>query len=561
MLTHLSTRDFVIVDQIDLDFSPGFTVLTGETGAGKSILIDALSLAMGGRSDPGQVRHHCDRAEISAMFDISSLPELAEWLASNSLQGDPDTCLLRRTIDTNSRSRGFINGHTVTLQQLRHAGEYLVDIHGQHAHQSLLRPAVQRDLLDAYADNGELAKEVKNAYQHWQRLHQQWITWEQNSAEYQQERELLEWQCRELTDLNFSVEEWQTLQSDHGRLSHTASLLEMTEMGLEVLSESETAAISQINTVINQLHNLLDYDENLKTVLELLESAQVELQEGVYELKHYKHHLDLDQHRLQEIEERLAAVHAATRKYQIMPNDMPDFLIKITDRLAELKAVQEVGALLENEKTARKTYLKLATKLSKTRDKAAQLLAQQVSASMQTLAMEGGQFFVALLPLEQGNASGLEQIEFQVSAHKGLPLKSLEKVVSGGELSRISLAIQVITSKIGSAPTLIFDEVDAGIGGRVAEIIGNLLKKLGKERQILCITHLAQVASTADQQWQVNKITDRSNGKQVASRITVLEKQARIEEIARMLGGMKITETTRKHAAEMLLNGAKKIIE
>jgi len=555
MLKHLSIRDFVIVDEIDLDFSPGFTVLTGETGAGKSILIDALSLVMGGRGDASQVRYHRDRAEISALFDINLLPELAEWLVKNALQGDPDTCLLRRTIDANGRSRGFINGHTVTLQQLRNAGEYLVDIHGQHAHQSLLRPTVQRDLLDSYADNGELVKAVKNAYQHWQRLYQQRIAWEQNSANYQQERELLEWQQQELASLNFSPEEWQTLQTDHSRLSHVASLLEAVEKGLDVLSENETAAISQINAVITQLHNLLDYDNNLKTALDLLESAQVELQEGVYELKHYKQHLDLDPHCLQEIEERLVTVHAAARKYRVIPDELPGLLIKITHRLTELNAGQADGAFLESEIAAKNTYFKLAGKLSKTRKKAGQLLAHQVSTSMQTLAMEGGQFSVALLPLEPGNAGGLEQVEFQVSAHKGHPLKPLDKVVSGGELSRISLAIQVITSKTGTAPTLIFDEVDAGIGGRVAEIVGNLLKKLGEERQILCITHLAQVASTADQQWQVSKSTDQSNSKQVSSRITVLRKQGRIEEIARMLGGMKITETTRKHAAEMLQNG------
>lgn len=555
MLTHLSIRDFVIVDEIDLDFSPGFTVLSGETGAGKSILIDALSLVMGGRGDVSQVRYHRDRAEISALFDISLLPELAEWLTNNTLQGDPGACLLRRTIDANGRSRGFINGHTATLQQLRNAGEYLVDIHGQHAHQSLLRSAVQRDMLDAYADNGELAKAAKSAYQHWQRLYQQRIAWEQNSANYQQERELLEWQQHELTNLNFSPEEWQTLQTDHSRLSHVASLLEAVEKGLDVLSENETAAISQINAVVVQLHNLLDYDSNLKTALDLLASAQVELQESVYELKHYKQHLDLDPHCLQEIEERLATVHAAARKYRVIPDELPGLLIKITSRLAELSAGEADDVLLENEIAAKNAYFKLAKKLSKTREKAGQLLAQQVSSSMQTLAMEGGQFSVALLPLEQGNAGGLEQVEFQVSAHKGHPLKPLEKVASGGELSRISLAIQVITSKTGTAPTLIFDEVDVGIGGRVAEIVGNLLKKLGEERQILCITHLAQVASTADQQWQVSKSTDQSNSKQVSSRITVLGKQGRIEEIARMLGGMKITETTRKHAAEMLQNG------
>lgn len=558
MLTHLSIRDFIIVDKLDLDFQPGFTVLTGETGAGKSILIDALSLVMGGRGDASLVRFNRDSAEISALFDISSLSELAEWLTNNTLQGDPDTCLLRRTIDANGRSRGFINGHTVTLQQLRNAGEYLVDIHGQHAHQSLLRSVMQRDLLDAYADNRELVKEVKTAFQHWQQIYQQRMAWEQNSAEYKKERELLEWQQHELKKLNFLSDEWQELQSDHSRLSHVASLLEAAEKGLNVLSESETAAISQLNTVIYQLNNVLDYDSNLTTALDLLSSAQVELQEGIYELNHYKQRLDLDPQRLQEIEERLAAVHAVARKYQITPNELPDLLAKITSRLAELNVSQDNDAILQQEIAAEKTYLKFARKLTKSRENAGQLLANQVSSSMQMLAMEGGQFAVVLLPQAQGNAGGLEQVEFQVSTHKGLPLKPLDKVVSGGELSRISLAIQVITSKIGTSPTLIFDEVDAGIGGRVAEIVGNLLRKLGAERQILCITHLAQVASAADHQWQVSKSTAQAKGKQVTSRVAVLEKQGRIEEIARMLGGMKITETTRRHAAEMLQNGTGK---
>ena len=558
MLTHLSIRDFIIVDKLDLDFQPGFTVLTGETGAGKSILIDALSLVMGGRGDASLVRFKRDSAEISALFDISSLSELAEWLTNNTLQGDPDTCLLRRTIDANGRSRGFINGHTVTLQQLRNAGEYLVDIHGQHAHQSLLRSVMQRDLLDAYADNRELVKEVKTAFQHWQQIYQQRMAWEQNSVEYKKERELLEWQQHELKKLNFLSDEWQELQSDHSRLSHVASLLEAVEKGLNVLSESETAAISQLNTVIYQLNNVLDYDSNLTTALDLLSSAQVELQEGIYELNHYKQRLDLDPQRLQEIEERLAAVHAVARKYQITPNELPDLLAKITSRLAELNVSQDNDAILQQEIAAEKTYLKFARKLTKSRENAGQLLANQVSSSMQMLAMEGGQFAVVLLPQAQGNAGGLEQVEFQVSTHKGLPLKPLDKVVSGGELSRISLAIQVITSKIGTSPTLIFDEVDAGIGGRVAEIVGNLLRKLGAERQILCITHLAQVASAADHQWQVSKSTAQAKGKQVTSRVAVLEKQGRIEEIARMLGGMNITETTRRHAAEMLQNGTGK---
>ena len=323
-------------------------------------------------------------------------------------------------------------------------------------------------------------------------------------------------------------------------------------MGLEVLSEGESASLAQINSVISRLHNMLDCDTNLKVVLDLLESAQIQLQESVYELGRYQQRLDLDPQRLYEMEERLSAIHATARKYRVTPAELPDMLQTVTERLEKFGPGDDGEVLAREEAIARDEYLKLAKKLSVARNKAAITLAQQVTAAMQTLAMEGGKFSVALTPLEQGNAHGMEQIEFQVSAHKELPLRPLAKVASGGELSRISLAIQVITSKLGAAPTLIFDEVDAGIGGRVAEIVGGLLKKLGTERQIMCITHLAQVASAGDHQWQVTKSADPVNGGKISSRIAVLKKQERIEEIARMLGGEKITEITRKHAAEML---------
>lgn len=557
MLKFLSIRDFVIVDRMELEFAPGFTVLTGETGAGKSILIDALSLVMGGRSDADEVRHGCERTEISAEFDVGGLPELAGWLRENGFESDGGDdsvpCLMRRTVDIGGRSRAFINGHSATLQQLRAAGEKLVDIHGQHAHQSMLRSDAQRDLLDAFSGSHELARSVAEVYRRWQGLQQRRLAWEQNAAAFVQEREQLEWQVRELSTLNFSLEEWQALQADHSRLSHAASLLETAQMGLEALSEGESASLTQINSVISRLRNLLDCDTNLQVVLDLLESAQIQLQEGVYELARYQQRLDLDPQRLQEMEERLSAIHATARKYRVIPAELPDLLRTAIERLEELGHTDDGEALATEESTARDEYLKLAKKLSKERAGAAITLAQQVTAAMQTLAMAGGEFSVTLAPLERGNAYGMEQIEFQVSAHQGLPLRPLAKVASGGELSRISLAIQVIASKLGAAPTLIFDEVDAGIGGRVAEIVGGLLKKLGAERQVMCITHLAQVASAGDQQWQVTKSVDPALEGKVSSRITILEQQERVEEIARMLGGERITETTRKHAAEMLL--------
>lgn len=555
MLRFLSIQDFVIVDRMELEFVPGFTVLTGETGAGKSILIDALSLALGERGDAGVVRSGCERAEISVEFDISRLPELSDWLRENELEGDAGVCLMRRVIDASGRSRGFINGCSATLQQMRAAGERLIDIHGQHAHQSLLRAEAQRDLLDGFSGSRELAQAVTTAWRRWQGLQQQRIAWEQNAAAFVQEREQLERQVRELAALNFSADEWQILQADHSRLSHAASLLEAAQMGLEVLSEDEAAALAQVNAVIARLHGLLDHDTGLKTVLDLLESAQIQLQEAVYELGHYRQRLDLDPQHLREMEERLAAIHAAARKYRVTPDELADLLKTCSERLEQFGHGGDGATLVQEEAVARDEYFKLAKKLSAARTRAAKLLATQVTAAMQTLAMTGGEFAVALIPLESGNAHGMEQIEFQVTAHQGLPLRALAKVASGGELSRISLAIQVITSKVGTAPTLIFDEVDAGIGGRVAEIVGGLLKKLGAERQVMCVTHLAQVASAGDQQWQVAKSANGAgagNGAVVTSRITVLKKQERVEEIARMLGGVKITETTRKHAAEML---------
>ncbi|MEP6877925.1 MAG: DNA repair protein RecN [Nitrosospira sp.] len=555
MLRFLSIRDFVIVDHMDLEFAPGFTVLTGETGAGKSILIDALSLVLGERSDVDDVRNGCERAEISAEFDIGGLPELADWLHENGFESDGDdsgVCLIRRTVDVGGRSRSFINGHSATLQQLRAVGGRLVDIHGQHAHQAMLRSEAQRDLLDAFSGSQKLARTVSEVYRHWKSLQQRRLTWEQNAVTFLQEREQLEWQVSEISELNFSLDEWQILQTEHSRLSHAASLLEATQMGLEVLSEGDSASLAQINSVISRLHNIVDCDINLKVVLDLLESAQIQLQEGVYELGRYQQRLDLDPQRLLEMEERLSAIHTAARKYRITPAGLPDMLQTVTERLEKLGPRDDGEVLAREEAIARDEYLKLAKKLSVARNKAAITLEQQVTAAMQTLAMEGGKFSVVLTPLEQSNAHGMEQIEFQVSAHKGLPLRPLAKVASGGELSRISLAIQVITSKLGAAPTLIFDEVDAGIGGRVAEIVGGLLKKLGAERQIMCITHLAQVASAGDHQWQVTKSADTVNEGKISSRIAVLKKQERVEEIARMLGGEKITETTRKHAAEML---------
>lgn len=551
MLKHLSITNFVIVERMELEFSSGFTVLTGETGAGKSILIDALSLVLGERGDAGQIRQDCARAEISALFDISALAGLSAWLDEHDLQGDAGECLLRRTLDSNGRSRAYINGYAATLQQLRTAGEYLVAVHSQHAHQLLLQKDAQRELLDAFAHSRELAQSVKAAYKNWQDKRRQRIACEQQMAELQNKREQLLWQIEELSTLNFSPVEWEALQNDHHRLSHLAGLLEAAETALDILSDSDAAVFGRINVVKNQLQQVAGYDPQLQTMIDLLESAQIQVQECIYEMRHYHQQLDLDPQSLQEMEQRLTAIHHLSRKYQVQPEELPDLLEKLTMQRDALDDAGNLEKLIELENSAFQTYQALAEELSVKRADAAQEMSQAVTESMQTLAMAGGAFSVSLSALDEGGADGLEQVEFQVAAHKSLQLKPLAKVASGGELSRISLAIQVIASRSGMAPTLIFDEVDVGIGGRVAEIVGQLLKRLGRARQVLCITHLPQVAATGDHHWQVMK-SDADENQQVNSRIKVLDESSRTAEIARMLGGVKITEATLEHAAEML---------
>jgi DNA repair protein RecN (Recombination protein N) len=549
MLRTLGIRDFVIVDRLDLEFERGFTVLTGETGAGKSILIDALSLVLGERSDTGLVRQGCARAEISAEFSIDNLPGVAQWLNSNDLADESGVCLLRRVLESGGRSRAYVNGRPSTLQQVKELGERLVDIHGQHEHQSLVRAASQRDLLDAFAGASALARDVEGAWRSWQDLRRQRLEWEKNALALAAEREQLQWQVQELTKLAFSAAEWDELQADHGRLAHAANLIETAEYALEVLSEGEGAALATVNAVVSRLHAAREYDSGLAEVLEVLGSAQIQIQEAVYSLRHYRQRLDLDPARLREVQQRLEAVHSAARKYRAAPDQLPELLERTSHRLHQLGGGLGVEALEKQERAAHDAYLEAARTLSGKRKRAAKELAGKVSEVMQTLAMAGGRFEVVLDELPDGGAHGLEHTEFQVASHPGAPLRALAKVASGGELSRMSLAVQTVTSAVAEVPVLIFDEVDSGIGGRVAEIVGRMLQELGSRHQVMCITHLPQVAAAADNQWQVAKRA--LNGAMVSS-VKLLDREQRVEEIARMLGGVKITDTTRKHAAEML---------
>jgi DNA repair protein RecN (Recombination protein N) len=553
MLRTLSIRDFVIVDRLDLEFRAGFTVLTGETGAGKSILIDALTLVLGERSDAGLVREGCARADISAEFSVEGVAAAQRWLEAADLADEPGACLLRRVVESAGRSRAWINGRPATLQQLAELGEMLVDIHGQHEHQSLTRPAAQRALLDAYAGAGALARETADAWRQWQALRRQREEWERNAQALEDERERLRWQRQELERLAFSAEEWETLQLDHRRMAHAASLVEAVEYALEALSEGEAAALAILDGAVAKLQAAAEYDPGLKEALDVLEPAQIQIQEAVYGLRHYRDRIELDPRRLQEIEQRLDAVHTAARKYRATPEQLPELLAGVRSRLAELGEGAGAEDLAQRERAAAQAYAAAAGKLTRARERSAAELTRQVTEQMQGLALAGGRFEVALQALAEGGAHGVEQVEFLVAANPGSALRPLAKVASGGELSRISLAIQTVTSQVAQVPTLVFDEVDAGIGGRVAEIVGRMLAELGRRHQVMCITHLPQVAASAAQQWQVSKQTA---AKGVRSDVRELDGAQRVEEIARMLGGVKITETTRKHAAEMLGLGA-----
>ena len=549
MLRSLAIRDFVIVDTLELEFSPGFTVLTGETGAGKSILIDALAMVLGERADAIVVRNGTERAEIGAEFDVGDRPDVARWLRDNDLAGDAGMLLMRRVVESTGRSRGFINGHAATLAQLREMGERLVDIHGQHEHQTLGRAAAQRGLLDAYGGLSETAARVAQLHAAWQQRRASRAAFEANAAAFAAEREQLEWQARELEGLRFSAEEWPELAAEHSRLAHAASLIEAARLGIEALSEGDDSLLSRANAMTARLGTLVEHDAGLKEILDLLEPARIQLQEAAYALRRYGERLDLDPRRLREVEGRLDAIHAAARKYRVQPEALPAKLEAAKTRLRELGEGGDVETLRRLENDAHAACVAEAGKLSAGRKKAAKKLAEQVTAAMQELAMGGGRFEVALRPASEVAAHGLESVEFLVSPHTGIAPQPLSKVASGGELSRLSLAIQSVASRVAEVPTLIFDEVDAGIGGRVAEIVGRMLKQLGGRHQVMCITHLPQVAASADQQWQVVKTT--VSGK-VLSRVATLDRSQRVEEIARMLGGVKITETTRKHAAEML---------
>ncbi len=548
MLSRLEIRDFVLVDRLALEFDKGFTVLSGETGAGKSIMIDALAVVLGERADSGLVRQGCEKADISAEFLLENDGAAAQYLQNNELV-DNGHCLLRRVIDVSGRSRAWINGTLVTIQQLRLLGERLVDIYGQHEHQSLSKPQSQRDLLDAYAGATLLARRVAEAWASWQAARRLRIAAEGDAETISRERDQLEWQISELDKLAFREDEWRDIGAEQTRLAHAVSLVEAAEFALLTLSEDDAAALAAVSAVQSKLSALVDYDPALREVLDTLDTAQIQLQETVYSLRHYQQRIEVDPQRLVEVNERLDAIHTVARKYRTTPEKLPALLDQSRQRLEELTTSLDAAALQRREAQAKEACLEIAAELSATRSKAARKLSRKVTNAMQTLAMQGGAFKVALTSNDECASYGLEQVEFQVAGHAGAPPRPLAKTASGGELSRIALAIETVTTEVAQVPTLIFDEVDAGIGGGVAEIVGRMLKTLGERHQVMCVTHLPQVAASAAQQWRVAK---HMRDGRAASSVELLGARERIEEIARMLGGVKITDLTRKHAAELL---------
>ncbi len=545
MLRSLHIHNFVIVDQAHIEFEAGFTVFSGETGAGKSILIDALSLILGARGDSKVIREGSDKADLSAVFDLS--PEANQWLAAHDLDSQ-DSLILRRVLDAQGRSRGYINGAPATLGQLRELGDLLVDIHGQHAHQSLLQAAKQYELLDAQGGHLDLAQQVAQAWHQRTQAQQRLIEAQANASQISAEQEHLVWQLNELNDLHLGPQEWEQLNEEHGRLAHGQALLDGTSKALQLLDGEHHAAQRLLLSAAGELQSLLQHDASLQRLYDTVESAHIACSEAVSDLNRYMSDMELDPERLATLEARMAHIFSLARKYKVEPEALPMLQLELQRKLDALQAAIDLEGLQAQLDAAEKHYDQLAKQLSTARTQVGGQLSTQVSQAMQELSMEGGQFVVKLAP-SKASAHGHEQVEFLVAGHAGVAPAPLSKVASGGELARISLALAVIASQAAQVPTLIFDEVDTGIGGAVAEIVGRLLRELGARHQVLCVTHLPQVAAQGQQHLQVSK---QRQGAQTVSHIRELSPTERVDEIARMLGGVAITKTTREHAAEML---------
>lgn len=549
-LTHITLRDFVIVQALELDLAHGFSVLTGETGAGKSILIDALQLALGARAESGVVREGASRCEVCAEF--TPTPAVCAWLDAAGFEVNADL-LLRRTVDTAGKSRAWINGSPATATQLRELGERLLDIHGQHAWQSLTRPDAVRGLLDAYA--GIDTRPLKAAWHSWRQAQQAWVHAQQAQSSLTNERERLAWQIGELEKLNPQADEWQELSTQHSRLANAQALLDGANQSTALLEgadnrgDSSAGVLRDLSRAIQTLQSLAAHEPEFKALAEVLVSAQAQAEDVARSLHTYLRKTDLDPAQLTRIDERMGLWLSLARRYKKTPGELPLTLLSWRQSLAQLDAAADLDALQKAAQTAHSVCMQAAQLVSNQRQKAAKPLGQAVSRAMQQLGMQGGRFEVQLQTLQEPAQHGLEEVAFLVAGHEGSTPRPVGKVASGGELSRIALAIAVTTSELGEAGTLIFDEVDAGVGGAVAETVGRLMKQLGQHRQVLAVTHLPQVAACADHHLLVSKAAIRG---QVSSQVRSVSRQERVAEIARMLGGESLSDTTLAHAREML---------
>jgi len=547
-LRRIALRDFVIVRELDLDLSAGFSVLTGETGAGKSILIDALQLALGARADAGAVREGATRADISAEFDTPA--HLGAWLDQAGFENG-DTLLLRRSIDAQGKSRAWINGAPATATQLREAADHLVDIHGQHAWQSLTRPEAVRGLLDAYA--GASAQRLATLWQVWRAAQKALADARAAQDTLQRERERLAWQIGEVDKLAPGADEWDDLNASHTRLAHAQSLIDAAQAALGALEGDDSGATASLAQARSALQGQEHLEPEFQALAEVIASSLAQAEDAAHTLHTYLRKTDLDPARLAELDERMSLWMSLARRYKRSPQELPALLASWKEELARLDSAADLDALEAAERKAQQSWRTEARALSKTRTQAAPKLAQAITQAMQGLGMQGGRFEVGLEPLAEPAQHGLEDVAFLVAGHASSTPRPVGKVASGGELSRIALAIAVTTSELGDAQTLIFDEVDSGVGGAVAETVGRLMKQLGRDRQVLAVTHLPQVAACADHHLVVAK---RADAQGTSSQVAPVRGEQRVAEVARMLGGERLSGTTLAHAKEMLGDGA-----
>ncbi|MGB5397059.1 MAG: DNA repair protein RecN [Gammaproteobacteria bacterium] len=551
MLTHLTIRNYAIIDQLELELGNGLTALTGETGAGKSILLGALGLVLGDRADSDSIKQGADHAEIIAEFNIDKLNNVSAWLVEKELNAD-DECILRRRIASDGRSRAYINSTPVTLQLLRELGEMLIDIHGQHEHQSLMKPVVQRQLLDEIAGHRELIEAVSNLFVEHKLIQEQLDHLLHASSERNHRMDLLRFQTRELDALALGSHELRELNEQHSRLANSERLTSTTQQGLDILQQNDEFNIqSSLARVLASMQQISELDESLVPVSELLNDALAQIEESISQLRHYADSLDMDASALADIEQRLQDIHDIARKHRVEPEKLVELHEQLSHELHELDHADErLEELQQRHKDLDKRYQEAAKKLSDSRKQFAQKLNKKITQSMQTLGMRGGKFEIKVSSADNKfTAHGIDNVEFNVTANAGQACKPLARVASGGELARISLAIQMITASHSKIHSLIFDEVDSGVGGGIAEIVGQHLRTLGAGNQVLCITHLPQVAAQAHQHFRVHK---QSRGKTTRTQVDELDIKQRVEEIARMLSGVEITQQSLAHAKDMI---------